>query len=41
VAAFAALGEKLRAVFLWHERWFKSDDFNGLPVSSTPPPKKA
>jgi hypothetical protein len=21
--------EKLRAVFLWHGRWFKSDDFNG------------
>ncbi|MDR2091977.1 MAG: TetR/AcrR family transcriptional regulator [Azoarcus sp.] len=29
VDAFAAPDEKLRAIFLWHERWFKSDDFNG------------
>jgi AcrR family transcriptional regulator len=29
VATFATPEEKLRAVFLWHERWFKRDDFNG------------
>jgi AcrR family transcriptional regulator len=29
VATFATPEEKLRAVFLWHEGWFKRDDFNG------------
>ncbi|MDR3351582.1 MAG: TetR/AcrR family transcriptional regulator [Zoogloeaceae bacterium] len=29
VATFPAPEEKLGAVFLWHEQWFRSDAFNG------------